>query len=211
MTTPERGRFITLEGLEGVGKTTNRDFVQSMIEQAGVHVQVTREPGGTALGELLRNMVLHDGHDMQARTELLLVAASRVEHVEQVIEPALAQGQWVLSDRFMDASVAYQGGGRQLGSDFVLQLHELLGIDLEPDLTLLLDMPVEAGLRRMAARGTPDRIEQEAVDFFERARQAYLERAVRQPGRILIIDAGRSLVDVQATIQQALQPLLSDL
>jgi dTMP kinase len=111
----------------------------------------------------------------------------------------------------MDASVAYQGGGRQLGSDFVLQLHELLGIDLEPDLTLLLDMPVEAGLRRMAARGTPDRIEQEAVDFFERARQAYLERAARQPGRILIIDAGRSLVDVQATIQQALQPLLSSL
>lgn len=211
MITSARGRFITLEGLEGVGKTTNRDFVQSMIEQAGVDVRVTREPGGTPLGEILRNMVLHDGHHMQARTELLLVAASRVEHVQQVIEPALAQGQWVLSDRFMDASVAYQGGGRQLGSDFVLQLHNLLGIDLEPDLTLLLDMPVEAGLQRMAARGTPDRIEQEAVDFFERARLAYLERAARQPGRILIIDAGRPLVDVQATIQQALQPLLSGL
>lgn len=211
MITPARGRFITLEGLEGVGKTTNRDFVQSMIEQAGVDVRVTREPGGTPLGEILRNMVLHDGHHMQARTELLLVAASRVEHVQQVIEPALAQGQWVLSDRFMDASVAYQGGGRQLGSDFVLQLHNLLGIDLEPDLTLLLDMPVEAGLQRMAARGPPDRIEQEAVDFFERARLAYLERAARQPGRILIIDAGRPLDDVQATIQQALQPLLSGL
>jgi len=210
MTHPVRGRFISLEGLEGVGKTTNREFVHRLLQDAGVSPVVSREPGGTPLGERLRNMVLHEDIDMQAQTELLLVAAARVEHIAQVIEPALVRGEWVLCDRFTDASVAYQGGGRLLGGECVLQLHQLMGADLQPDLTLLLDMPVQAGLQRMAARGEPDRIEREAVAFFERARQAYLERAAAQPERVKVIDAGQTLPEVQEHIRRAVQPLLAN-
>jgi len=203
-----RGKFITLEGLEGVGKTTNRTFVEGLLDKADISYVGTREPGGTELGESLRNLVLHAGGQMLDETELLLMAASRVEHVAQVIEPALQRGQWVLCDRFLDASIAYQGAGRQLGVERVVTLHELMGVTIEPDITLLLDMPVEAGLARMAARGKPDRIEQEGLAFFERARAAYLQRAAEAPHRVKIVDAGCSLEIVQAAVERVLQPLL---
>lgn len=204
-----RGRFITLEGLEGVGKTTNRAFVESVLDEAGIKFTGTREPGGTPIGEQLRDLVLHGRDKMQGETELLLMTASRVEHVAQVIEPALASGYWVLCDRFLDASIAYQGAGRELGTERVAALHEMMDVTLKPDLTLLLDMPVKDGLKRMAARGAPDRIEREALVFFERARAAYLQRAIDEPERIKVIDASVSLNHVQASVMDALKPLLS--
>ena len=203
-----RGKFITLEGLEGVGKTTNRQFVESLLDDANIPFLGTREPGGTALGESLRELVLSADGQMLDVTELLLMTASRVEHVARVIEPALAAGQWVLCDRFLDASIAYQGAGRQLGVERVIELHRLMGVTLEPDVTVLLDMPVQAGLDRMAARSTPDRIEREAPAFFERARAAYLQRASEAPDRIVVVDADRSLELVQESVRQALQSLL---
>lgn len=203
-----RGKFISLEGLEGVGKTTNREFVENMLQQAGISYIATREPGGTELGESLRALVLSAEGQMQDLTELLLMTASRVEHIARVIEPALAGGQWVLCDRYMDASIAYQGAGRQLGMERVAELHRLLDVSLQPDLTLLLDMPVAAGLQRMTARGAPDRIESEAGEFFERARQGYLQLAQQYPDRIVQVDAGCDLEQVQQQLRQALQPLL---
>ena len=203
-----RGKFITLEGLEGVGKTTNRQFVESMLDDANIPFVGTREPGGTALGESLRELVLSADGQMLDVTELLLMTASRVEHVARIIEPALAAGQWVLCDRYLDASIAYQGAGRQLGVARVIELHRLIGVTLDPNLTILLDMPVQAGLDRMAARSTPDRIEREAHAFFERARAAYLQRASEAPDRIVVVDADRSLELVQESVRLALQPLL---
>ena len=200
----QRGRFVTLEGLEGVGKTTNRDFVERRLREAGHEVLVTREPGGTPLGEELRALVLASDGTMRSETELLLMTAARLEHVGAVIAPALERGTWVLCDRYLDASVAYQGGGRELGTRFVAELHDRLGVALAPDLTLLLDMPIEAGLARMSARGVPDRIEREGVAFFERARRAYLERAAAEPARIVVVDADRPLADVQDSIDAAL-------
>ena len=203
-----RGRFVTLEGLEGVGKTTNREHVEERLRAAGHAVLATREPGGTPLGERLRALVLEAGSGLRAETELLLMTASRVEHVARVIEPALARGEWVLCDRYLDASVAYQGGGRELGAAFVAELHARLGVTLSPDLTILLDLPVEAGLARMNARGTPDRIEREGVAFFERARAAYLERAAAEPERIVVVEAGRPLDEVRTSIDAALESRL---
>lgn len=204
----KRGKFISLEGLEGVGKTTNRAHVEFLLSDAGIQFVGTREPGGTPLGESLRELVLHSGGQMQDQTELLLMAASRVEHIATVIEPALARGDWVLCDRFLDASIAYQGAGRQLGVETVAELHKLVGVSLQPDLTILLDMPVEQGQARMAARGTPDRIESEALAFFTRVRSAYLALANDAPDRITIVDASQSLESVQSAVGEALQALL---
>ncbi|MEE9334198.1 MAG: dTMP kinase [Granulosicoccaceae bacterium] len=204
-----RGQFISLEGLEGVGKTTNRLFIEKLLKQAGIEVVVSREPGGTELGESLRELLLHGRAGMLAQTELLLMTASRSEHIDKVIEPALSQGHWVLSDRFTDASFAYQGGGRELGASVVTDLHLLMKADLQPNLTLLLDMPIEAGMARAASRGKLDRIESEERAFFERARAAYLQRAAGDPQRIKIIDAGQSLEQVQQAVSEALQPLLA--
>ena len=201
---PSRGRFLTLEGLEGVGKTSNRSFVEERLRAAGARVLVTREPGGTPLGERLRTLVLEASGTMRAETELLLMTAARLEHVAQVIEPALARGEWVLCDRYLDASVAYQGGGRRLGTAFVAELHRRLGLTLAPDLTILLDMEVRTGLERMVARGALDRIEREGEAFFERARSAYLERARAEPERVAVVDAGRPLSEVQRSIEAVL-------
>jgi len=203
-----RGCFITLEGLEGVGKTTNREYVHALLEARGIQITVTREPGGTELGEQLRHLLLHASAPVSAEAELMMMAASRKQHVVEVIEPALLSGQWVLCDRFADASFAYQGGGRELGLDVVAQLHKLMAIDLKPDLTLLLDMPVADGLKRMAARGKPDRIEKEALAFFERARDAYLQRALEQPERVKVVDAGQSLEKVQQQVLSQLNAFL---
>jgi len=203
-----RGRFITLEGLEGVGKTTNREVIERQLQQAGIDFIATREPGGTPVGEQLRELVLHADGTMQPETELLVMVASRLELVAQRIEPALSSGQWVLCDRYMDASVAYQGAGRQLGVERVLQLHSLMGLTLQPDLTILLDMPVEKGLARMSARGEPDRIEREAVSFFERARAAYLDRAHADAARVKLIDASHSMDKVSRAVADAVQHLI---
>jgi len=205
-----RGRFITLEGLEGVGKTTNREFIKTTLTERGLDVLVTREPGGTDLGEQLRHLLLHATAPVSPEAELMMMAASRKQHTIEVIEPALAAGKWVLCDRYADASYAYQGGGRELGSDVVAALHDLLRIDLQPDLTFLLDMPIADGLKRMASRGKPDRIEKEALAFFERARAAYLQRAQAQPGRMKIIDAGLSIDAVQAQVHTFLSAFLEN-
>jgi len=204
------GKFLSLEGLEGVGKTTNLEFIQDTLETAGLSVVVTREPGGTELGEALRNVLLHSSHTMQAETEMLMMAASRVEHVAKVILPALAEGKWVLSDRYLDASLAYQGGGREIGVQKVKDIHTLAGVTRLPDLTLLLDMPIALGRERIAARSAADRIEAEADPFFERCRSAYLAVAAADPDRVKVVDASRSLDIVQTKIAQALEPLLDN-
>ena len=206
-----RGKFITLEGLEGVGKTTNRETIESLLSERGIAHIVTREPGGTPLGEQLRQLVLHDAGSITPAAELLIMAASRVEHVAHVIEPALRKGTWVLCDRFLDASVAYQGAGRGLGTSLVRDLHRDVGVVLQPDLTLLLDMPVAEGLARMSARGEPDRIERETLEFFERARAAYLETAAAEPTRVQVVDASQSLADVRTEVRTAVTSLIDKL
>lgn len=205
-----RGAFVTLEGLEGTGKTTNLAFVEEQLRRAGVEVLLTREPGGTPLGEALREVILNrDDVAIGAMAELLMIFAARAQHLEQVIRPALARGQWVLSDRFTEASYAYQGGGRELGAAAVAQLESLVQDELQPDLTLLLDIEPALGLQRAGATGAPDRIERAGAAFFERVRAAYLARASAAPARFCVVDAGRPLAAVQADLRAALQRLLA--
>lgn len=204
-----RGRFITVEGGEGVGKTTNLSYIQAALERAGKRVKVTREPGGTPLAEQIRGLLLDPlNTGMSADCELLLVFAARAEHIAKVIQPSLESGQWVLCDRFTDATYAYQGGGRGLSRQRISELESLVQGALRPDLTLLLDVPVAIGLSRAGARGSLDRFEQEQTDFFERVRRAYLERAVAAPDRYRVIDARLPLAQVQKQIDQALLDIL---
>lgn len=203
------GRFITVEGIEGAGKSTSLAFIREYLESAGVSLTATREPGGTALGEGIRRLLLDGrGHDMTPVGELLLMFAARAQHVREVIQPALARGEWVLCDRFTDATYAYQGGGRGIPREHIAYLEQLVQGALRPDLTLLLDVPVKLGLQRARRRSDPDRFEQEEVAFFERVRNAYLELARRQPRRYRIIDAQQPLAEVRARISAAMEPLL---
>ena len=205
-----RGKFITIEGTEGVGKTTNMAYVQQQLEAAGINVIVTREPGGTAIGEKIRELLLDArNNDLLDDTELLMMFAARAQHIQQVIEPALKTGQWVLCDRFTDATYAYQGGGRGIDTDRIAMLETWVQGALRPDLVLLLDVPVKTGLSRASERSAPDRFEQEQQSFFERVRQAYLDRADNDPQHYRIIDASQTLDAVQAQIKQAMQDLLS--
>lgn len=202
-------RFITLEGLEGAGKTSRWVELKAYLERRGKTVCVTREPGGTALGERLRELLLAADQDpMAPLTELLLMFAARSEHVTRVILPALAAGHWVLCDRYVDASYAYQGGGRQLGVAPVAALEALLPERARPDLTLLLDLPVEIGLARVNRRGSADRFEQETVAFHQRVRDAYLARARQSPQRYRIIDATAHPDEVRTAIERAVEGLL---
>lgn len=202
------GYFITLEGIEGVGKTTNLQYVCDRLKRAGHEVVVTREPGGTPLGESIRELLLTPTQEPIAdMAELLLVFAARAQHLNAVIEPALARGAWVLCDRFTDATFAYQGGGRQLNVGALQTLEQLVQGVRRPDLTLLLDLPVSQGLARARARSAPDRFEREQLDFFERVRTAYLARAAAEPDRIAVIDAAPTLVQVQQQIDRALNRL----
>jgi dTMP kinase len=202
------GRFITVEGIEGVGKSTNMTFVQQTLVAAGHTVVVTREPGGTPLGEAIRGLLLDPRYTgMDPNCELQLMFAARAEHLARVIRPALAQGQWVLCDRFTDATYAYQGGGRQIDTGVIARLEQLVQGDFRPDLTLLLDVPVEVGLARASGRSDPDRFEQEHVEFFERVRQAYLDMAAVAPGRYRVIDAARPLEQVQQQLRAVLGAL----
>lgn len=202
-----KARFITLEGGEGAGKSSQMDRIRSWLEARGQQVTVTREPGGTELSELIRDIVLHgQHHDMSPMTELLLIFAARAQHVDELIRPALEQGRTVLCDRFTDASFAYQGGGRGLPETVIEALQELALGGLKPDLTLLLDVPVETGLERTAGRGSQDRFESESLRFLERVRQNYLERAGDAPGRFVVIDAaaGEEVVweQIEATLER---------
>ena len=202
-----RGAFITLEGIEGVGKSTNVAFVAEAVRAAGKTVLLTREPGGTALGEKVRHWILHEEHGaLSAEIEILLMFAARVQHLEEVIRPALAAGTWVVCDRFTDATIAYQGGGRGGDMDLIQTLRAAVQRGLEPDLTLLLDAPVGVGFGRIAARH-PDHFEREAGVFFERVRAAYLRVAAAEPGRVRIIDAAQTLPAVQRSIQAELDGL----
>lgn len=202
-------RFITLEGLEGAGKTSRWVELKTYLEGRGKTVCATREPGGTALGERLRELLLAADQDpMAPLTELLLMFAARSEHVARVILPALSAGHWVLCDRYVDASYAYQGGGRQLGVAPVAALEALLPERARPDLTLLLDLPVELGLDRVNRRGSADRFEQETVAFHQRVRDAYLARARQSPQRHRIIDATAHPDEVRTAIERAVEGLL---
>lgn len=196
-----RGRFITLEGGEGVGKTTNLAFIKDYLHQHGIRVIVTREPGGTELAEKIRHLLLDkDSEAVSEHAELLLIFAARAQHIKHVIEPALAQGIWVLCDRFTDATYAYQGGGRSMRNSTIEWLENLVQGSLRPDLTVLLDAPVEIGIERARARGDFDRFEAEKISFFEHVRRAYLLQAELHPERIKLIKANQPLVDVQREI-----------
>ncbi len=205
-----RGAFITLEGTEGVGKTTCLDFVRGTLAAADIPAVVTREPGGTALGEIIRDWILKGNHGrLSAETETLLMFSARAFHVDEVIRPALDAGHWVICDRFSDATVAYQGGGRRADKDWIMSLRAAVHADLEPDLTLLLDAPVEVGLNRIRARA-PDHFERENRDFFARVRAAYLELARDEPHRIKVIDATPSLSEVEARISGQMAAFLGE-
>ena len=206
------GRFIVLEGGEGAGKSSNLDYLQRLLEGRGLRVLRTREPGGTPLGEAVRGLLLDPAFaGMEARSELLLMFAARAQHVAQVIRPALDEGVWVISDRFTSSSYAYQGGGRGLPNEAIAWLEAFVQDELRPDLTLLLDTPVEVGLARMRSRGEPeDRIEREGRPFFERVRAAFLAQAEAAPGRFAVIDASEPLERVQAAMQRALEPILAE-
>lgn len=206
------GCFITLEGPEGAGKSTNREFIADYLREHGIDVVLTREPGGTPLAERIREILLTPADEpMASDTELLLVFAARAQHLDQVIRPALARGAVVLCDRFTDATYAYQGGGRGLAVQRIEQLENFVQGDLRPDLTLIFDLPVEIGLSRAAARGRLDRFEQEGLGFFEAVRNAYLERARQAPARYRVIDAGQPLVAVQRDLQALLPQILERL
>jgi dTMP kinase len=205
-----RGRFITLEGSEGVGKTSNLVFMEQHLRAAGRDVVVTREPGGTPVGEQIRTLLLDPANQaMVSDCELLLMFAARAQHIQEVILPAVARGAWVLCDRFTDATYAYQGGGRGIDAARIAALETWVQGELRPDLTLLLDLPVEIGLARAGERGAPDRFEQEQRAFFERVRQAYLDQAAAQPRRYRVIDAGQPLEVVQAGIAVVLDEALA--
>jgi dTMP kinase len=201
--------FITVEGGEGVGKSTNMAFLEDYLRGQGVDLLVTREPGGTRLGEDIREMLLQVRDEQVCpMTELLLIFAARAQHIKERIEPALAAGKWVLCDRFTDATYAYQSGGRGVDVDIVQRLEELVQGSLRPDYTLLLDAPVSIGMARARGRGELDRFEQEALDFFERVRETYLQLAQDATGRYRIIDASVSLEAVQRQLTAVCQELL---
>jgi len=203
------GLFITLEGPEGAGKSTNREYLAEHLRAHGLDVVLTREPGGTPLAERIRELLLAPSDEtMDADTELLLVFAARAQHLAQVIRPALARGAIVLCDRFTDATYAYQGGGRGLSVERIATLETFVQGDLRPDLTLVFDLPVEVGLSRAAARGRLDRFEQEGQAFFQAVRQAYLARAAADPARYHLVDAAQPLAQVQQALDALLPRLL---
>ena len=204
-----KGKFITVEGTEGVGKSTNMAFIEAWLKNAGIDLIITREPGGTELGETLRNVLLDaKQQSMCDDTELLLMFAARAQHLEELIKPALAKGQWVLCDRFTDATYAYQGGGRGIDMTRIAQLEQWVQGDLRPDMTLILDLPVEVGLERAGKRSAPDRFELEKDAFFQKVRDTYLSRAAQQPERYHVIDASPAIEVVQQSIQAVLDKMV---
>jgi len=206
-----RGKFITVEGGEGVGKTTNIEYLAGLIEARGYKVCRTREPGGTPLAERIRGLLLEHGDEpLPDIAELLLFFASRALNIDNTIRPALAAGEWVLCDRFTDASRAYQGAGRGLDAQRIDTLAEWVQEGLTPDLTLLLDAPAEVGMGRAGRRGTADRMEVEQASFYSRVRDGYLQLAAAEPQRFAVVDASQELAAVEADIARAMQRLFSE-
>ena len=208
--TNKRGLFLTLEGAEGVGKSTNIEFITQYLEQRGIEYVLTREPGGTQLGEKIRELLLavHE-EPMSELTELLLVFAARAQHLDKIIEPALAAGKWVVCDRFTDATFAYQGAGRGLSMETIGELESMVQGELQPDLTLILDLDPEIGMQRAGNRGELDRFEREQMSFFRHVRQGYLDIAQAEPERCKVIDAAKALEDVKLDLLAALEQGLS--
>jgi dTMP kinase len=199
-----RGMFLTVEGGEGAGKSTQMDVIEAVLREKGIQVLRTREPGGTPLAEEIRTLLLEPREEPVAElTELLLVFAARAQHLTSLIRPALARGEWVLSDRFVDATLAYQGAGRGMSEETIAALRHLVLDGFSPDFTLLLDVPAQRGLERAAARGERDRFEREARDFHERVRECYLGMARSEPHRISVVDASAPLVSVTAAVRSA--------
>jgi dTMP kinase len=204
-----RGRFITFEGVEGAGKSTQVGALKEWLEGQGVEVRVTREPGGSPVAERIRNLLLdRDNAGMAGDAELLLMFAARVEHLAKTIRPALGAGVWVLCDRFTDATYAYQGGGRGVPRRRIALLEDLVQGDLRPDLTLLFDLPVATGLSRARGRSAPDRFESENLAFHEAVRAAYLAIAAREPERVRVIDAEVSPETIRHLVQAEVAPFL---
>jgi len=196
------GSFITFEGIEGAGKSSNISYAGMLLKNSGKSVMLTREPGGTPLGESLRELLLGHQHDgMSFKAELLLMFAARAQHLQSKILPALERGEWVICDRFTDATYAYQGGGRNLDSAVISTLESLVQDECRPDLTILLDLPVEMGLERAGKRSAPDRFEKEKQEFFERVRAAYLQIAESDSQRVKVVDASLPLEQVQQQIK----------
>jgi dTMP kinase len=202
------GRFITLEGGEGAGKSTNLEYIRARLQATGIKVTVTREPGGTLLGEAIRGLLLNpDNTAMHADTELLLMFAARAQHLHERVLPAVERGEWVLCDRFTDATYAYQGGGRGLDLERIARLESWVQAGFQPYRTVLFDLPVETGLARAGRRGSLDRFEQEQAAFFDRVRKGYLDRAAAFPERFRVIDAGQSLDAVRAQLDTVIAEL----
>ncbi len=203
-----KAKFISIEGIEGTGKSTAVKAICDFLEKRNIEYVLTREPGGTPVAEEIRKVLLSNREEtMCPDTEVLLMFAGRAQNIAEVIKPALAAGKWVVSDRFVDASFAYQGGGRNIDTDHIQALSDWVLGDLKPDCTILLDAPVEVGLSRMSSRGAKDRIEQEGTAFFERARQAYLDCAKREFDRFHIVDAAKEIMEVAAEIAEVLEAL----
>jgi len=196
----KRGKFITFEGIDGAGKSTHIAWATDYLRRQGVGLIVTREPGGTVLGEQLRQILLAEDQRIHPETEALMMFASRRQHVEDVIRPALQRGDWVLCDRFTDASFAYQGGGRGVAKEKLEALERWVHADLQPDLTLLFDVSAEIGQRRVARVKSPDRFEREDVGFFSRVREAYLDRLQQWPKRMVRLDGSKPIADIQQEI-----------
>jgi dTMP kinase len=207
---PSKGKFITLEGGEGAGKTTCMKHLDRRLTDTGISLVVTREPGGTAIGEKIRELLLsRQNADLLPDAELLLMFAARAQHLDELIRPALTRGDWVLCDRFTDATHAYQGGGRGIPGERIRSLEQWTQRGLKPDLTLLLDLPVEAGLERAGQRSTPDRFESESLRFMQQTREAYLKIAADEPERVKVIDAARPLDEVLAQLDVEIDTLLT--
>lgn len=200
-----RGKFITLEGMDGAGKSTHIPDIIKLLDSKGVEVISTREPGGTVLGEQLRALLLNEA--MHPETETLLMFAARREHIANVIEPALARGAWVLSDRFTDATYAYQSGGRGVSAEKVISLEAWVQGNLQPDLTLLFDVPVEVSVARLASARTPDKFERESAEFFTLIRNAYLDRANKHPNRFRVVNSNQALSDVKIEVKNIISTL----
>jgi len=205
----KKGKFITLEGGEGVGKSTNLSFIKQLLEEQGLTVVTTREPGGTVFAENIRQLLLQNQQEVVSETtELLLMFAARAQHIEQVIKPALLQGSWVLCDRFTDSTFAYQGGGRGMDTRVIEWLEENVQADIKPELTLLLDAPIAIGMDRANKRGELDRFELEKNEFFEKVRATFLLRAANNPRVIKTINAAQTLDKVQAEIATVIKAVL---
>lgn len=207
----QRGKFITVEGIDGAGKSTHLAWLERFLQDKGLEVVVTREPGGTALGEALRQLLLDHRQVMHPETEALLMFAARREHLDKVILPALDRGTWVISDRFTDASFAYQGGGRGVAQSKLENLEQWVHAGFSPDLTVYFDVPVIVGRERLRSTRIADRFEMESNLFFERVRQAYLQRAGQFPQRIRVVDGSRPLAEVKTAVAKIMEDFCSDL